>query len=160
MKGKRIIWFGFLSGTIVAGILGYTAIIGFIDPFSLFSKISTFSFRPFAVGVFNQCIGFLETGKNIYLHRIPNTTSNLSFAFVFGSTAVIVFSISAVKGRIWCNYICPVGAVIGLISRFSLTRIVISHDCISCGVCEKNCRGGCIDSVSRSIDEDRCVRCL
>lgn len=65
------------------------------------------------------------------------------------------------KGRLYCNTLCPVGAILGLLSKFSLFRIRIDAEkCVSCGMCEKVCKGGCIDSAAKSVETEECVDCM
>ncbi|MDO5581718.1 MAG: 4Fe-4S binding protein, partial [Planctomycetia bacterium] len=71
-----------------------------------------------------------------------------------------IFVMAWRKGRLYCNSICPVGTLLGLLSRFSLYKPRILDDkCVHCGLCEKNCKSSCIDSEHRKIDYSRCVVC-
>jgi ferredoxin len=64
-------------------------------------------------------------------------------------------------GRLYCNTICPVGALLGIFSRFSLFKFGIDKEnCKSCGLCEKSCKAGCIDTAIMDIDHSRCVTCF
>lgn len=51
---------------------------------------------------------------------------------------LLVLAIVFFKNRFFCTNICPVGALLGLVSKFSLNKININQDkCLSCGMCEK-----------------------
>ena len=64
-------------------------------------------------------------------------------------------------GRAYCNTICPVGTVLGSISRYQLFGVVIDHDkCIQCGACSRACKASCIKEGSVEIDRSRCVDCF
>lgn len=72
---------------------------------------------------------------------------------------LVVFVVAG--GRLWCNTLCPVGAVLGLLGRKSLFRPVIDDGkCVSCGLCAKGCRASCIDVEKHSVDMSSCVMCL
>lgn len=74
---------------------------------------------------------------------------------------VVIVALAATHGRAWCNNICPVGTVLGLVSRFSIFRPTIDKDkCVHCHGCEKKCKASCIDSGNMSIDGSRCVDCF
>ena len=74
---------------------------------------------------------------------------------------VVIVALAAMHGRAWCNNICPVGTVLGLVSRFSIFRPTIDKDkCVHCHGCEKKCKASCIDSGNMSIDGSRCVDCF
>jgi ferredoxin len=61
--------------------------------------------------------------------------------------------------RFYCRFICPAGALFGVLSRFALWRIgKISDDCSYCHVCEKHCEGGC--SPTTQIRSPECVLCF
>lgn len=79
-------------------------------------------------------------------------------------SAWIVFILLAAavrwRGRIYCNTLCPVGALLSLVSRFSRWKITIADNCVSCGACERVCKSGCIDSGNRRVVNENCVMCL
>lgn len=65
------------------------------------------------------------------------------------------------KNRFFCTNICPVGAVLGLLSKISPNKIYINkNDCVSCGLCEKACPAGCINSKEKQVDNETCLKCL
>ena len=81
------------------------------------------------------------------------------------AVAVVTFIIIAIlawrNGRTYCNTICPVGTVLGLLSRFSLLKPVIDTEkCINCKLCARKCKASCIDAENHSIDYSRCVVCM
>ena len=81
---------------------------------------------------------------------------------VFGGLMLALLAVLVwFKGRWFCSNICPVGAVLGLISKFSLNKIYMESDkCISCGRCASKCPTGSIDFKSKSVDNETCVKCL
>jgi ferredoxin len=61
--------------------------------------------------------------------------------------------------RFYCRFICPLGAFLGIISRFSIWRIgKRQNECINCKLCEKSCEGGCEPAGKIRISE--CVLCF
>jgi ferredoxin-type protein NapF len=64
-------------------------------------------------------------------------------------------------GRLYCNTICPVGTLLGLLSKLSLYKINLDKStCTRCGKCAVVCKAGCIDFRNMSLDFDRCVGCF
>lgn len=64
-------------------------------------------------------------------------------------------------GRTYCNTVCPVGSVLGLLSRYSLFKPVIDRTkCVDCNLCARNCKASCIDIPNHRIDYSRCVACM
>jgi len=80
------------------------------------------------------------------------------FGLIF---TVLVLVLVFFKNRFFCTNICPVGTVLGLISKFSVNKIYMNTEkCISCGICERNCPAGCIDHCEDSVDNETCVKCF
>ena len=80
---------------------------------------------------------------------------------VTGLIAVVIVLAAIIwKDRVFCTNFCPVGTVLGLISKVSLNKIYISNICVSCGMCEKNCPSGCINSKEKTVDNETCIKCL
>lgn len=86
-------------------------------------------------------------------------------AFALGTLGlcaiVAVIVLTFFKNRFFCTNICPVGALLGLISKISLNKIYIKKDdCVMCGSCERNCPSGCINSREKDVDNVTCIKCL
>ncbi len=86
---------------------------------------------------------------------------SISVLIITGSTFGSLFFAAILTGRLYCNSICPVGALLGIVSRFSLFTLRIDRSsCTSCNVCEKLCKAGCIRGRDGDIDTVRCVSCF
>lgn len=64
-------------------------------------------------------------------------------------------------GRLWCNTVCPVGTLLGLVAKYRLFGIRIdASKCVGCHQCERGCKCGCIDiDGGCKVDDSRCVDC-
>lgn len=83
-----------------------------------------------------------------------------AFAFSLG-IFLIVAALAAWRGRVYCNTLCPVGALLSLIGQKPLYRITLSQEmCVCCGMCEAACKGGAIDSKRKSVLTENCVMCF
>lgn len=52
----------------------------------------------------------------------------------------VLIVLSVLVKNFWCRYLCPYGALLGLFSRYSPSRIVRVPDaCVDCGKCTKAC---------------------
>jgi polyferredoxin len=64
-----------------------------------------------------------------------------------------------IKPRFFCRFICPSGALFGVLSRYSLWRIgKLRDECTDCQLCQKSCEGAC--EPTSSIHWNECVLCL
>lgn len=59
--------------------------------------------------------------------------------------------------NLYCRFLCPVGAFLGLLSNLTVFRIKRWSECNTCKMCEKTCQWGAIDGPKIVMTE--CVRC-
>ena len=69
--------------------------------------------------------------------------------------------LSVLVNGAWCRYLCPYGALLGLISRFSPLRVRRdAASCIDCGLCDKVCMARLPVSGVDSVASVECTGCL
>ncbi len=59
--------------------------------------------------------------------------------------------------NLYCRFLCPVGATLGLISLVTVFKIKRWSECSTCKICEKTCEWGAIQGPKILVTE--CVRC-
>ena len=59
--------------------------------------------------------------------------------------------------NLYCRFLCPVGAALGLLSKLTVFRIKRWSECNNCKICEKKCEWGAIRGPQIVMTE--CVRC-
>jgi polyferredoxin len=59
--------------------------------------------------------------------------------------------------NLYCRFLCPLGAALGLLSKFTIFGIKRWSECKTCKICEKTCQWGAIDGPKIIMTE--CVRC-
>ena len=82
-----------------------------------------------------------------------------AFALILAVPLVLILLAAFFRGRAFCAW-CPVGVTLGLFSSAAPLGMRVSAGCLSCGLCEKKCPAGCIDSKAKRIDSERCVLCF
>jgi polyferredoxin len=80
-------------------------------------------------------------------------------AMVIGALFALLTLLSLLIPRFYCRFVCPLGALLGLLSRWSLWRIGKTNlACKRCHHCERDCEGACAPVTTIKINE--CVLCL
>lgn len=153
--------YGVLALTVGLFLSGSALALNLLDPFSNFGRIVGDLLRPLYVVLHNWTGQALE-GLGMYgpfpLHWKAPPLTALAFPALF--LAGLVW-LSAVEGRLFCNLLCPVGALLGLVSRFALFKIRIPKDaCTLCAQCSIHCKAGCIRLKTKEVDFSRCVACF
>lgn len=109
-------------------------------------------------------IGTMLGGSTILIRYFePFTIFSSAFSLSLAGivSVILIVFLNFVRKRFFCRNLCPVGAILGFISKFSLNKLMIdSSKCVSCRVCEKNCDFGCIDIDKYQIDNENCNKCL
>jgi ferredoxin len=146
---------------IVSVLSGSVFALNLLEPFSNFGRIVNTLIKPIAI-FSNNVLSFLLVRFDVFV-VFPVQYSKIVFS-VLGSiilfTGIVTF-LSFYHGRMFCNLLCPAGALLGLISRLSLFKIVINEEgCTHCKLCEKVCKAHCIDSTAQTIDFAACVGCF
>jgi len=121
----------------------------------------TYFIRPVVIAVNNFIAGILQH-FDIYTladTRIPSFKAAVYFIPVL--FLMLAGIMSLMKGRLYCNTVCPVGTFLGLISKVSIFRMRIDNvKCSKCGRCAIACKSSCIDFLNMEIDNSRCVDCF
>jgi polyferredoxin len=89
----------------------------------------------------------------------------LDFFRQMSETTAIVLAflvlVSLVVRNAWCRYLCPYGALMGVVSLASPTRIVRNVDaCIDCAKCAKACPARLPVDTLATIRSPECTACL
>ena len=160
-KEKRITRIAFLILFIIA--LAYPLThwaASLIEPYSTYGRIVSATAAPAYDAANNVLAGISEANDDYTFSRID--TQIFPWIEIIGIISLAVIAVSAFFfGRAWCNNICPVGTLLGFVSRFSIFKIVIDTDkCNKCTKCMRNCKCTCIDAPNHKIDYSRCVVCF
>lgn len=145
---------------VVLLLLGMASIAAFVEPYSVFGLMAHSLWQPLYVGANNILAAFAEhAGSYAFYSREVWIRGSVTFI-----TAVIWFVVLTVLafrgGRTYCNTICPLGTMLGFLSRYAWFKMSIDADkCKNCRKCERNCKASCIDVKNHTVDYSRCVVC-
>jgi polyferredoxin len=158
---RHVLRYSIFTMTVLFLLAGNGFLLNLLDPFSSFGRIVSNLVRPLALVFNNVAAAGLEhlNVHALYQIRLP-IMAPLS-AGVAALTLILVVILSARRGRLYCNTVCPVGTLLGLVSKISLFRIGIDQEvCQGCRSCERVCKAGCVDTAGKTIDVTRCVTCF
>jgi polyferredoxin len=167
--GKYYIMWGFLGAAVVGSSIG-----GLLDPIcvavrtiglGVIPALQYFGVRSATV-IASSNVRALQNATDGAQDFLARTvwTANQGY---FHQTWLIVFFLVGVLfmnrfiPRFWCRALCPLGAFLGVFSRFSLFGMEKDHaKCTDCNLCLVNCQGA--DSPQGGVKhrQDECHMCL
>lgn len=158
---KKVLRYGMLGVFVVALLSGVGSLAALLAPYSSYGRIVQNLLSPVYQWGNNLLACFAERMDSYAFYETDVWMRSLP-TFVIAAITFILLAILAWRnGRTYCNTICPVGTVLGFLSRFSLFRITIDESkCNACGLCSRKCKAACIDGKEHRVDYSRCVACM
>jgi polyferredoxin len=162
-----------LAAVVVSALFG-AQLAYVVDPIVLLTRTAALAlFAPMALlahalgGVavvrdahayLQQRLGFLASHS-----LLPAQPTVFRMGWVVLAVFVGVLALGAVERRFWCRNLCPLGALLGAVSRVPLIRRRVSDRCTSCMRCVRECSTGAIEAedpqVHRIADCIQCYKC-
>ena len=153
--------YGALAIFIITLIAGVSFIATLFAPYSAYGRIANNLFQPIWLWGNNLFAHLAERIDSYAFYDVEVWMKSLPTFIIAAATFVILILLAWRNGRTYCNTICPVGTVLGFLSRYSLFRVTIDTDkCNGCGLCARHCKAACINSKEHTIDYSRCVACM
>ena len=160
-QAKNWLRYGTLGVFIVAMVAGFGGLAALIAPYSAYGRIVSNLLAPVWQWANNGLAYLAERADSYAFYETEIWIKSMPVLLVAAVTLVVLIVLAWRGGRTYCNTICPVGTVLGFISRFSLLKPVIDTDkCVNCNLCSKNCKSSCINIKDHKIDYSRCVACM
>ncbi len=100
--------------------------------------------------------------QNVFLE---NPELNYQTIFAYHTIAfigfIIILGLSYLQPRFWCRYLCPLGAMQGLLSKFSFLRYTVEDSkCNQCLRCSRECKTAAIFEDGSGYWPQECVECF
>ncbi len=133
-----------------------SGLVGWLDPFSFLTRSLGLSFLPALNYATSSTLRSAEHVVSIpvqfligILHLLLNATV-LSFkqphfrqGFFLGLLFIFILLLNFRFTRFWCRAICPLGALLGIASRWAILGLQKNHaSCDNCNRCLLHCQGG------------------
>lgn len=110
-------------------------------------------------GILFGAIGYYLLTREIGFYRYIEPFWLFTFrasTLLWAGLAVLLIASVFVR-NLYCRFLCPLGAALGLLSTLSVFKIKRWSECSTCALCEKTCEWGAIRE--RKIIMAECVRC-
>ena len=149
---------------LLAAVFSYS-LVGLVDPFALLFRGMTFWGDPALFNGVDAGMGWLDgrwgsdaIGRFIENHHLlPFRATAFKLAGVSAAILGVIFALELVARRFWCRYLCPLGAMLGLLGRWSLAKRLPAGTCKNCGDCATLCR---MDALGDGISPENCTLCM
>ena len=162
-----------LIAVLVAALLG-TGIVGWLDPFSLLVRSLGLSILPGTNYAIQAALRVLERSPFAAVQAIGGGLHLiLGFAILnfkqpyfrqgvwLGLLFLFILALNFRVTRFWCRAICPLGALLGLVSRWSILGLVKNPEhCNDCNRCLLRCQGGADPIGGVPWHQSECHLCL
>jgi MauM/NapG family ferredoxin protein len=168
--GFRRLKYLLLVAALVAALLGNLSLL-VLDPLTLVYRTLAAAAWPAANALLwdaerlaygwepaRAVVDALETTRGTLLPPTPPVSAwSVAAAALFGA----VLALNAIRKRFWCRYLCPLGALLGLVSRAAWLRRSVGGACLECHRCARACPMGTIDpNRGFASDPAECIMCL
>ncbi len=132
-----------------------------LEPYAIYGRMASCLAAPLVRSGNNQLAVWAERHGSYAFHAVEAVAPPLCMVVLSAALLVLILALAVWKGRFWCNAVCPVGTVLGFLSRFSLLKPKIDPaKCVKCRLCEKACKARSIDVAKGTIDRTTCVACF
>lgn len=153
--------YGMLALFVVAMVAHFKPVAALLAPYSAYGRIASNLFAPlYQWG--NNLLAYLAERMDSYAFYTVDVWVKSGATLAVAAVTFVVLAVLAWRnGRTYCNTICPVGTILGFVSRYAVFKPRINTSkCNNCGLCARNCKASCIDAKSHAIDYSRCVACM
>jgi len=140
---------------LVATALG-SGVVGWLDPFSLLVRSTGLAILPAANYGLRAALGVLEHSRFHFVLIVGGALQFilgalfLSFKQAYfrqgvwlGIIFIFLVALNFRVTRFWCRALCPLGALLGIVSRWAVLGLVKNPEhCNDCNRCLLRCQGG------------------
>ena len=110
-------------------------------------------------GILAAVLGYYLLTHNLLIYQYvePFWMFGLFGTTLMWSMLAVLLTVTLLVRNVYCRFLCPVGATLGLMSYLTVFKIKRWSECNTCKKCEKTCQWGAIEGPKILVTE--CVRC-
>lgn len=147
-------------------------LFGILDPLSILYRSLSLGIFPglnYGVRAFFDTLYFSDVASvtsisepfysflkdNILTFRQPIYIQGLFFTVLFFGLVIL----NLYRRRFWCRYLCPLGALLGFLSKTSMPKLVVDENCTSCMLCVDQCPSEADPNATELWKKTECFLC-
>ncbi|MGA2468469.1 MAG: 4Fe-4S binding protein, partial [Thermodesulfobacteriota bacterium] len=157
-KAKLFLLIIFVSAALTGLSLAFL-----MDPMALLTRFYTFFLYPLAITLINLTLDLL---RPVFQALGWITLSHLHYpqpVYYMSAITLLIFGgiivLNLLAPRFWCRYLCPLGALLSLISPLGLFKRRVNEDCNECLKCQKACPMGAVAENPMGTHLPECIQC-
>jgi MauM/NapG family ferredoxin protein len=164
---ERSRWKYYVLAAVIASALFGAQLAYLMDPIVVLTRTLTLAvFGPVTAlaNVFAAEYTYLQTRVGFLARwpQFPPVPQQAYFGMGWVALAILVglLALGSVEKRFWCRNLCPLGALLGVVSRIPLLRRRVGDNCTSCKRCVRDCSTGAIDPEDPKTHRiAECIQC-
>ncbi len=156
---------------LIAAVFGNLSLL-LLDPITLWVRTMTGSVAPALNGAFTAAENALAhipwmSDPLTWLDGVmrpaifPTQIVGIRFVWLPLLLFTVLILLNLLAERFWCRYLCPLGGMLGLISKLAFFKRRVRSECVSCAKCVRVCPTGTIDpNRGYASDAGECTLCM
>ncbi|MBQ7606544.1 MAG: 4Fe-4S binding protein [Desulfovibrionaceae bacterium] len=161
-RRPRLVKYLVLATVILAAIFGVNMAY-WASPLPLTARLYGLVLLPLAEGaidsVLPQLTVFAEFWGSDALRYVEIETHAFATAWFVALFWAGCLALERITPRFWCRYLCPAGALLGLLAHWALWRRR-ADSCVGCGACAQSCPSGICRDMAAHTQVSECLACF
>jgi len=162
--------YALLIGLVVSAVFG-VGFAGWFDPICIATRTYGIALYPYAnfalekaldgsvrANLFPGFVSWLDQAahQSVLSFKQPVYRAHVLFLLVFVGIALL----GSVERRFWCRHLCPLGALLDVLSRIALLRRRVRDGCTNCLRCQRACKMSAITGKGEKTFRGECIECF
>ena len=141
-QGLRIKYYVLII-LLISTLLGAN-FVGWLDPFSILTR-SMSTITPATENLLLKTVTnekvYKQTAFQEFIKEeiVSDDMRTSSQPFLIGGLFIVLLLMNYYHRRFFCNVLCPLGAIYGLLARVGFLKLTTNTSCNSCKACSKEC---------------------